>query len=303
MKKDQVKELIICTFVPLVLPFILEIPSEVMSCLARTLLFLFFLVADLVFIWIFYKKRAKNQSASKISKVTRAAYSNAYQLSERKRNYLINKSYDDKFAMPKEFIAYDVHDYISEICNNFRDTVSAITKISKEHMSVTFVYRYIFDDANNDELSWRWVVGKDTAMRMPLNKLVNKQGTLYNWMVNGNKGDGENFVFANDKKDLEKQARYYMSTRDKNHNCQGSVFASKVYFGNNATSFVESIILVSSYGVQFARQDSEFDAVELKNLLFDELFPYYQRLLETELGVLYLRHRGNSQYKSNPIHF
>ncbi len=104
-----------------------------------------------------------------------------------------------------------------------------------------------------------------------------------------------NSVFCNDKKELEKKSHYHMSSRDIAHNKTGSVFAVKIIFGNNATLFIESVLLVSTYGKQFIGEtNEEYTEKELENLLLEELFPYYQRLLETELGVLYLRHKDNN---------
>lgn len=57
---------------------------------------------------------------------------------------------------------------------------------------------------------------------------------------------------------------------------------------------------MSSYGKRFVESGSEYDIDELKNILLEELYPYYQRLLETELGMLYLRHEKRvTVYKAN----
>ena len=89
-----------------------------------------------------------------------------------------------------------------------------------------------------------------------------------------------------------------MSKRDDAHDNEGSVFASKILFGNNATHFVEGILIVSTYGKRFITNNNcEYSESELKNLILEELFPYYQRLLEIELGMLYLRHNKDKDKK------
>lgn len=167
-------------------------------------------------------------------------------------------------------------------------------------MAVTFIYHYIYSNATDEDISWRWVVGKESTTRTPLDRFVERENSLYHYIIGGDNGHQINSVFCNDKKDLAYEGHYYMSPRDKDHNKIGSVFAVKVIFGNNAESFVEGVLLVSSYGKRFVENNSHFDKDELKNLLFEELYPFYQRLLETELGVLYLRHEKHASQITAP---
>lgn len=289
------KEFIFCTVVPFILPFIDRIPDNVISGHAKIVLIFIFFLLDVIYAIKYYNRKAIEKSNHVGNKLTREAYSNAFELSERKRDYLINRTYHEGFSIPKEAIPYDVHDYIGEICKNFRNTISQITSISKEHMAVTFIYRYIYNQANAEDKKWRWVVGKETTNRIPLDDFVGNPATLYYYLINNNHSlKSVNCVFCNDKHTLESDSHYFMSTRDEDHNKKGSVFAVKIIFGNNAESFVESILMISTYGKNFIEKNiSEYSEAELKNLLTEELFPYYQRLLEAELGILYLRHIAN----------
>ena len=227
------------------------------------------------------------------------AYTKSVQLCERKKNYLVNLTYPNagkvdllkEVYIPEKYIPYDVHGYVSEICMSFRDTISEFTSVPQEYMSVTFIYHYDYPEANDDDKSWRWVIGKEATTQIELNYFVTQCPTLYNYMVSGCHGDVTNVVFCNNKIELALTGHYQMSSRDKDHNQNGSVFAVKVAFGNNAHNFVEGILLISTYGKKFVEAGSNFDVDELKNVLLEELYPYYQRLLETELGMLYLRHK------------
>ena len=75
------------------------------------------------------------------------------------------------------------------------------------------------------------------------------------------------------------------------YNNIGSVFSIKLAFGNNSTTFVEGIITVTTHGKYFTEHmDIENASDVLRNMIIDEIFPYYRKLIETELGLLYIRH-------------
>ena len=296
-KRRYVLEFLVSTVIPVLITlFEVGIPDKYINGTIRAVITAILAVADLAVIICMHWKDIKYKGISLIVKTKGTAYTNAYQLSERKRNEIAKRTYrkndEPDLTVPEKYIPYNVHDYIAEICINFRDTIAQITSINQEHMPVTFIYHYDYHDATPDDRSWKWVVGKEASTRTKLDKFIERDCSLYNYLVNGKEGK-VNSVFNNSKKDLAYEGHYYMSPRDEDHNKIGSVFAIKVLFGNNAENFVEGILLVSSYGKQFVEKDSEYTENGLKNLIFEELYPYYQRLLETELGVLYLRHEKN----------
>lgn len=296
MKKYLFKEFIICTALPFCIPYIGKIPDTWVVQPVKNILICICLGIDLFFAWKYYK-RFENEKLKEVSnKINSESYSNACEICKRKRDYIINKTYEKDCHIPKEWIPYDVHNYIAEICNNFCNTIAQITSTDKRYMDVTFIYRYKYDSKDQDACSWKWVSGKAATTTVELDKFVNQEGTLYNYLINGDNGEISDSIFCNDKIKLEENRHYHMSKRDKAHNKIGSVFASKIAFSNNATQFVESILVVSSYGKRFIDDKiTEYNESELKNLIFEELFPYYQKLLETELGMLYLRHIKGSK--------
>lgn len=288
-KKKFVLEYISCTIAPVFIPALLLLPKDIISESGCYILMALLYMGDFVLVWRLFINIKKERREALINRINVVAYTNAYQLSERKRDNIVLKSYDEKYSLTKEVIPYNILEYISEICRNFRDTISEITSIPQEHMSVTFIYHYDYNGATEEDRSWRWVVGKEFSTRTALDKFIERDNSLYNYLINGEDGK-VNSIFCNDKKELAYQGHYYMSPRDKDHNRIGSVFAVKVMFGNNGGNFVEGVLLVSSYGKRFVEKESKYTEEELRIILFEELYPYYQRLLEAELGMQYLKH-------------
>src|SRR5699024_6812315 len=97
-----------------------------------------------------------------------------------------------------------------EVCNSFKNVISQITKINKEYMSVSFIYRYIYNEADELDKSWRWIIGRDQTMQIPLNDFVQNQNTVYYTLINGK----DTVVFYNDKEEMAKLDKYYLSSRD-----------------------------------------------------------------------------------------
>ena len=295
MKSNKITQLIskqnsavflIQTVIPFALPFILEIPDELISIWIKIPFLFLASFIDLKLIFLLDEKQEKDIKVNFENQIARYAYSSVYELNERKRDYLVKSSYDNNFSIPKNALPYDVHEYISEICKSFKNVISQITGINKEHISVSFIYKYTYNETKIEDLQWRWVTGKEPTMKTPLNNFIEIKDSVYYFLINGT----ETVVFCNDKLELEKDKHYFMSVRDTRHNKIGSIFAIKVMFSNNAQSFAEGILVISTYGKRFVENNDQEKINQLRRLFIDDLFPYYQRLLETELGMLYLKH-------------
>lgn len=284
LSKQKSAVFIIQTVIPFMLPFIFEIPDSLLSIYIKIPFLVIGAFINLNLIFLLEQEQMESMKSNFENEVLRYAYSNIYELNEKKRDYLIKLSYTNNLSISKNVFPYDIHEYISEICKSFKDAISQITDIDKEHMSVSFIYRYT--GTGKRDMKWRWITGKEPTMKMPLNKFVKIENSVYYFLING----ANTVVFCNDKSELEKDKHYYMSVRDKRHNNIGSIFAIKVMFSNNAKSFTEGILVISTYGKQFA-ENSDCERInQLRCLFIDDLFPCYQRLLETELGMLYLKH-------------
>lgn len=295
------KEFIIFTLFPLIIPYIMAILDKIAAKQIIIVLYILFVVA---YIWIaikFCKKFEENKLKKYTDKIKSETFFNARDICERKRDYIISQTYNNfdwNKKIKDEDVPYNVHDYIAEICKSFCDTISKITNIDKTYMSVTFIYRYMYKDTEPPTSAWKWIVGKEGTTTIPLSSFVSETDTLYHYLIDENKNGNPACVFCNNKRDLERKRHYHMSSRDESHDYVGSVFGAKLVFGNNATSLAEGILIVSTYGKRFIEKDEkDYNEKELKKLILEELYPYYQRLLETEMGMLCLRHDKNKDKK------
>lgn len=120
-----------------------------------------------------------------------------------------------------------------------------------------------------------------------INEFIEIKDTTYYNIIYGD----DYYIFGNNKEELSKKGKYHLSKRDKMYNNVGSIFSILVAFGSNKNNFVEGIITVCTHGKYFT-ENLEISNAEnvLRNLIIDEIFPYYQKLLETELGLMYIRH-------------
>lgn len=286
LSKEKRIVFLIQTVIPFFLPFIFEISDTYISIWIKVPFLILAASIDLKLIFLLEKRQDDDIRINFENQIARYAYSSVYELNERKRDYLVKLSYDNSFSIPQNALPYNIHEYISEICRSFKNVISQVTDISKEHMSVSFIYRYGYTGAKEEDLQWRWVTGKEPTMKTPLNDFIKIADTVYYFLISGS----ETVVFCNDKLELEKNGHYFMSVRDNRHNKIGSIFAIKIMFSNNAQSFTEGVLVISTYGKRFVENNNHEKCNQLRRLFIDDIFPYYQRLLETELGMLYLKH-------------
>ena len=158
-------------------------------------------------------------------------------------------------------------------------------------MTVSFIYSFCNNEDKGTEKEWKWIIGKELTMQRDLSDFVNDSKTLFHYL---SRSRAKSYmVFANNKKELSDKNIYYMSPRDADHNDIGSVFGATINFGNRAETFVQGVLVISSYGETFINKNNNvLTENEFKNLLFERIFPYYQRLIETELGIKYLHLRN-----------
>ena len=80
---------------------------------------------------------------------------------------------------------YNIHEYIAEICDSFRNVLAQVTDINKEYVSVSFIYHYIYKNVSEDDKNWKWIVGREQTMQTPLNQFVEKENTVYHTLIKG----------------------------------------------------------------------------------------------------------------------
>ena len=136
---------------------------------------------------------------------------------------------------------------------------------------------------------WKWITGKDSTASFDLKELVNRKDSYYHYLVANDKTAS----FENDKVKLINQQRYYVSEKDGRHKKYGSISAHKMSFKHNNYTFCTGYLIISTYGKKFYDyyDENEFRSeAEFEEILFEQIIPSFRKLIETELGLLYLRH-------------
>lgn len=281
------KEFILFTICPFFIPFIKEISDSLINNKLKWFIIICFALIDF---WFSYRTLIMKENDLKddyIQKSVRLAYSGAHEIIERKRDSLAHETEFNRIDIEKNLLPYDIHLHINDICREFKKVISSITQINNEYISTTFIYRYTYKGSCEKDNLWKWIGGREPISDCALNDLVKKEDTTFYNIINGN----SHYIFGNSKEELAKNKLYYLGRRDKMYNNVGSVFSIKIAFGNNAETFVEGIITVTTHGKKFVDNMEIVDAEKvLRNMIIDEIFPYYRKLLESELGLLYLRH-------------
>lgn len=184
-------------------------------------------------------------------------------------------------------IPYDIFSQIQNICTELANTISLITMIPTVRLSVSFIYHYTYENANDFDRQWRWIIGRNSKFKTNLQQFVATKGSIYYHMVH----EKVPFVFYNDKMEARNRGHYYYSSKDRLHSEAGSLFASKFAFNNNNQNCCEAIIMITSYGEKFVKGNMEYTENEYRQLLLDKILPCYKNLLQSELGMLYFRHK------------
>ncbi len=286
--KNIFKEFIFFTVIPFLIPFILEIPTKYVSLHFKWGMIIIIVVIDFYFSYKSLIQKQKDINKNCIHESLRYAYSGAHEIIERKRDNLSHETELKSIDIRRNMLPYDVHAHITDICKEFKKVIASITKISNEFISVTFIYRYTHEGCSSKENEWKWISGREPINDFSLNEFVNKEDTTFYHIIN----DKINYIFGNNKEELAKEGYYHLGARDKMYNNLGSVFSIKLAFGNNIETFVQGIITVTTHGKQFVDENSnDITADMLRNMIIDEVFPYYRKLIENEMGILYIRHR------------
>ena len=300
-KKYNVWKFIVNVFLPFTIPFVVTIVlspwDKMKEDILRDALFWFLIFAcivafvNLIFQLRFWIKENKDKKLEWKNKAAHRAYYNLYDVIKQKNTeYGITalNNGNGKKAIPSEMIPYDVFDHIRQICRTFKKAVAEIAGIDTVHITVSFIYHYTAKDIKDQD--WKWVIGKDSGFKHTLTTFTKQDESLFQYLINNNNCS---LLFFNDKKDAADQCSYYFSYKDKLHNNEGSVFASKLAFSNNAETCCEGIIFITTYAEKFVRDDSEVTPEEFKKLLVDEIFPCYKNLLKNELAMLYFKHKDD----------
>lgn len=159
------KEFLLFTVIPFLIPFILEIDEKWIHLRAKWLIVILVVSFDFYFA---YKSLTEKQQDTKQSFITDSichAYSGAYNILLNKKidvSHVIEKNY---INIQKEILPYDIHGFIKDICIDFKNVISSITNINPEFLKVEFIYRYTFENSLEEEQRWKRIIGKEPTAK------------------------------------------------------------------------------------------------------------------------------------------
>lgn len=302
-RKYNVKRFLVSVLLPTLIPIIMTIVMAYLESGNNSIIIwakssegIFLISMSTISIIVFclqfveWRKEHEDRKNEWINRIFRAAYEKLYDVLRSKYSMYRTAALNHNGGTPSKKIEYDVFDNIRNICDAYRIAIAQITHIPTTHISISFIYHYNYPQANSLDKTWRWIIGKGSTLNIPLNDFVNKEDTLFHYLID-NDVDG---VFYNRKQDASADGRYFYSSKDQLHACEGSVMASKVSFSSNSDPCCEGILIITTYGKQFVQDDSEHSANELQKIIEHDIFPCYKNLLKSELAVLFFRHKEES---------
>jgi hypothetical protein len=193
---------------------------------------------------------------------------------------------DKKDTLKKILFGEEVFSNIGRISDAFLLSMASICSIPKMDINVSFIYHYTYEGAEEDDKKWRWVKGRDSNCGFTLDEIMKNENTLFHYMECNNK----EMIFFNDKSELASRGHYFYSSKDRAHNCIGSILAYKICFSTNLQKCVEAIFFINTYNKRFLDEKSELDEKEFEFIINNRIFPCYKNLFKKELADLYFRH-------------
>lgn len=223
------------------------------------------------------------QEKNKSDEYAKRVLSKITQLQDDKANFLREKTYDYVVTENNQPYYYNPHQYLFDICQNLRYTMADILKTHCDYVDVSFIYKYVVEDE-----TWKWLSGKSSMSdAINLNDFVEDGESFFNYIINNPE---EMPAIINDKSN-QGNIKYKCHRRDRMFNNKGSVYGIPITFFNNKQKLVDSILVISTYGINFVDlKSSEYEINEFKKNLSYEVLPYYISLIQVELGALFLRH-------------
>lgn len=191
-----------------------------------------------------------------------------------------------------EVLLYDAHDSIRTILIYIKQLVSAVTGVGLSNLSVTFVYKYM---GENEE--WQEIDGSSATTMGKLNTLVeySNSKTLYHYMINNN----VDYRYIRDKSKAI-GFEYMPSTRDgDNLKSYGSIMCRRYKCMLHGEAAVDAMLSISSYGEKF----SVIIGQNYIEQLLRQNIARYEWLIKTEMASLYLRHRLRAEFQKSKMEY
>lgn len=149
------KDMILFTIIPFAIPFIIEIPEDLISTGMKWLIIVLATVSDFYFAYKSLVKKEQNKINDFVQKSIRYAYSGAHEIVERKTDSLSHETEFHTVDISTNFLPYDIHSHIVDICKEFKKVIASITGINNEFITTTFIYRYVYDGCCKNDNQWK----------------------------------------------------------------------------------------------------------------------------------------------------
>ena len=307
MKNDISKSIckaLIFTVLPFAIPLIFEIiPNTFINNAGKIIIVLLLFAIDTYFVFKITVRDCKELNDAKNIIDTNKRFYISRKVLDRiancekiKGEFIKDETNKLHYNYKENILLYNPHRYLERVCDELKTLVSDITHIGLEYVSVSFIYKYpkhskknVTESESEKWNGWKWITGKDSTASFDLKELVNRKDSYYHYLVANDKTAS----FENDKVKLINQQRYYVSEKDGRHKKYGSISAHKMSFKHNNYTFCTGYLIISTYGKKFYDyyDENEFRSeAEFEEILFEQIIPSFRKLIETELGLLYLRH-------------
>lgn len=297
MKKEVVKQClksIIFTIAPFLIPLIFMVPDIIINEFAKGIIVVILLFVDIYFVLLFSRRDAitiykseKNLYDYKGVRISRSIINRLSNCEKIKSGLIKDETYKVHYDYKENILLYNPHRYLERVCDEIKSLISDVTGIELEYISVSFIYHYpVYSDKWSD---WQWITGKDSSASLTLDELIRKPDSYYHYLISNNIPAS----FENDKGKLIPH-HYWTGERDIRHNIYGSISSHKISFRNNNSTFCSGYLTISTYGKKFyscLSGDLFTSEDEFEQILFDYIIPPFRKLIEAELGFLYMRHK------------
>lgn len=156
MKVNKVlKDFILFTIIPFIIPFIIDIPDMLMDISIKWTIIFFIAGIDFYFSYKSLLEKKRDNNKEYIQKSIRHAFSGAHEIIERKCDVLSHETEVNRINLKDNVLPYDIHSQIGDICKEFKKVMSSITQINNEFISVTFIYRYVYNGCSQNDNQWK----------------------------------------------------------------------------------------------------------------------------------------------------
>lgn len=315
MTKDVLKscgKAIAFTIGPFAIPLVFSIiPNSIINNTGKIIIVLLLFIIDTYWVIKITVRDDKKLVAAKEIINTNERYRISRKILNRvancekiKGSYIQDETYKTHYDYKENILLYNPHRYLERVCDEIKTLVSDITHIDLEYVSVSFIYKYPkkmqndFVDECEKWKNWKWITGKESTANFNLDELIKRKDSYYHYLIANDKTTS----FENDKVRLINKQCYYVGEKDKRHKIHGSISAHKMSFRNNNCTFCTGYLIISTYGKKFydANGENEFySETEFEEVLFEQVIPPFRKVIETELGLMYMRHSERDKFMNN----